>query len=215
MVIPVEPSGIRNITVSGRIGSGTTTLAVGLAKALGWKLLEGGALFEKIHNDLKVSELEVNSRPDNFDLEYEEKIKKMLKDENHQVIQSHLAGFDGLGIKGAFKILVVCEDESGNDKTEIRIDRLVNRRGISITEAKEEVHIREKRNLQKWRRLYAGNDNNWVYWDKKYYDLVINTYPHNQNETLKIALKKVGYSQTQSTIMQYAGRLHGKYNKKK
>lgn len=189
----IDITNIRNITVSGRIGSGTTTLAVGLAKVLGWELLEGGVLFEKIHNDLKVNELEVNGRPDKFDLEYEEKIKKMLKEEKHHIIQSHLAGFDAQRIASVFKILVVCEDEQGNDKTEIRIDRLVNRRGISIRQAKEEVHIREKRNLQKWRRLYAGNDNNWVYWDKKYYDLVINTYPHNQEETLKIALHEIGY----------------------
>lgn len=183
---------IRNITVSGRIGSGTTTLAVGLARALGWELLEGGVLFEKIHNDLKVSELEVNGRPDKFDLEYEEKIKKMLKDEKHHIIQSHLAGFDAQGIKGVFKILVVCDNSDGNDKTEIRVDRLVNRRGVSVEEAKEEVFVRELRNLSKWRRLYANSDKNWVYWDKKYYDLIINTYPHYQEETLKIALKAIG-----------------------
>jgi len=134
---PINLPGITNITVSGRIGSGTTTLAVGLAKTLGWKLLEGGALFEKIHNDLKVDELEVNGRPDKFDLEYEEKIKKMLKDEKYHIIQSHLAGFDAQGIKGVFKVLVVCENSDGNDKTEVRIDRLVNRRHISIEEAKE------------------------------------------------------------------------------
>lgn len=191
---PIGLPNIRNITVSGRIGSGTTTLAVGLAKTLGWELLEGGALFEKIHNDLKVSELEVNSRPDNFDLEYEEKVRKMLTEENHQIIQSHLAGFDAQEIKGVFKILIVCEDEEGDDKTEIRIDRLVNRRRISVEEAKEEVFVRELRNLSKWRRLYANNDKNWVYWDRKYYDLVINTYPHNQEETLKIALEGIGYS---------------------
>jgi len=183
---------IKNITVSGRIGSGTTTLAVGLSKALGWKLLEGGALFEKIHNDLKVNEIAVNNRPDNFDLQYEEKIRNILIHEDHQIIQSHLAGFDAQGIKGVFKILVLCADEEGNDKTEIRIDRLVNRRGVSIEEAKEDVLMREKRNLDKWRRLYANNDPTWVYWDKKYYDLVISTYTHNQDETLRIALKKIG-----------------------
>jgi len=188
--------GIRNITVSGRIGSGTTTLAMSLAKELGWKLLEGGALFEKIHNELKVSELEVDNRPDKFDIEYEEKVKKMLVNESHHIIQSHLAGFDAQGIKRVFKILVVCEDGEGSDRTEIRIDRLVNRRGIPIGEAKEEVFVRELRNLSKWRRLYAGNDPNWVYWDKKYYDLVINTYPHNQEETLKIALEGIGYKAT-------------------
>lgn len=185
---------IKNITVSGRIGSGTTTLARGLSQALHWELLEGGAIFEKIHKEQlhDASELAVNNRPDAFDLEYEEKIKKILKDEYHRVIQSHLAGFDAQGIDGVFKILVVCEDELGGDKPEIRIDRLVNRRKISITDAKEEILLREARNLEKWRRLYAGNDQDWVYWDRKYYDLVINTYSHNQHETLRIALDTIG-----------------------
>ena len=192
MATSIDLPNIRNITVSGRIGSGTTTLAVGLSKKLGWKLLEGGVLFEKIHNELKMRELEVNSRPDKFDIEYEEKVKKMLSEEQHQIIQSHLAGFDAQGITGVFKILVLCIDEQGNDQTEIRIDRLVNRRGVGMEEAKEEVFIREKRNLEKWRRLYTNNDQNWVYWDKKYYDLVINTYSLNQKESLRIALRGIG-----------------------
>ena len=191
----VQLPNIRNITVSGRIGSGTTTLAKGLSQVLGWTLLEGGTLFEKIHKEIlnDASELEVNNRPDKFDLEYEEKIKKMLREKNHQIIQSHLAGFDAQGIDEVFKILVVCEDSDGKDKQEIRIDRLVNRRGIPIEEAKEEIVMRERRNLDKWRRLYANNDQNWVYWNKKYYDLIINTYSHNQEETLKLALERIGY----------------------
>lgn len=150
--------------------------------------------FEKIHKELKLSQAMVNSRPDHFDLEYEKKIKKMLSSENHQIIQSHLAGFDAQGIQGVFKILVVCEDSQGNDKEEIRIDRLINRDKISIEDAKEEVLEREKQHLEKWRRLYVNNDQNWVYWDKKYYDLVVSTYSHNQAETLKIALEAIGYT---------------------
>lgn len=194
MNTPIELSDIRNITVSGRIGSGQTTLATKLAETLSWKLFEGGALFEKIHNELEVDEENVSARPDSFDLEYEERIKKMLKDKDHQIIQSHLAGFDAKGIEGVFKILIVCEDTQGNDKSEIRIDRLVNRRKISIDKAKHEVLEREAGNLEKWRRLYANGDPNWVYWDKKYYDLIINTYSHNQEETLQIALGAIGYS---------------------
>lgn len=180
---------IRNITVSGRIGTGTTTLAKGLAGKLGWEVLEGGELFAKIHQDLNLSELDVRDRPDKFDLAYEEKIKNMLQAGKHQIIQSHLAGFDAQGITGVFKILILCEDEKGTDKTEIRIDRVMHRRGISFEEAKEEVRVREQQNLTKWRRLYANNDNNWVNWDKKYYDLVINTYTHNPQQTLEVALK--------------------------
>lgn len=179
---------IRNITVSGRIGTGTTTLAKGLAAKLGWQVLEGGEIFAKIHQDLNLSELDVRDRPDSFDLAYEEKIKNMLQAGNHQIIQSHLAGFDAQGIDGVFKILILCEDENGNDKTEIRIDRVMHRRNISLDEAKEEVRVREEQNLTKWRRLYANNDELWVNWDKKYYDLVINTYTHNPQQTLEVAL---------------------------
>lgn len=186
---PIDLPNIRNITVSGRIGTGTTTLAKGLAERLGWEVLEGGELFAKIHQDLNLSELDVRDRPDKFDLAYEEKIKNMLQKGKYQIIQSHLAGFDAQGITGVFKILILCEDERGTDKTEIRIDRVMHRRGISFDEAKEEVRVREQQNLTKWRRLYANNDNNWVNWDKKYYDLVINTYTHNPQQTLEVALK--------------------------
>ena len=193
MNTPIDLPNIRNITVSGRIASGTTTLAKGLANTLGWELLEGGVLFEHIHKDLHLTEIQVEDRPDSFDLTYEDKIKNRLKEKNHYVIQSHLAGFDAQGIHNIFKILIICEDDRGNDKTEIRIDRLANRRKISIDEAKQEILEREKNNLEKWRRMYAHNDQNWVYWDKRYYDLVINTYSNNAQQTLKLAFEAVGY----------------------
>lgn len=181
--------GIKNITVSGRIGSGTTTLAKGLAKELGWELLEGGAIFEKFHNEMHKDELEVEARPDDFDLKYEERVEKMLRENSHQIIQSHLAGFDAQGIEGVFKILVICEDEEGNDKLEVRIDRLVNRKGISIEDAKNEAKLREERNLDKWRRLYAQGDENWVYWDRTYYDLIVNSFSHNAGQSLHYVLE--------------------------
>lgn len=188
-----ELPNVRNVTVSGRIGSGATTLAKSLSEYLGWDFLEGGALFEKIHKDLHLEQSEVENRPDHFDLEYEERIKKMLREELHHVVQSHLAGYDADDIPGVFKILVVCE-ENGEDRREVRIDRLVNRDGKSVEEAKKEVLEREKEHLAKFRRLYADNDPNWVYWDKKYYDLVINTFDHNKESAFQTALASLGIS---------------------
>jgi cytidylate kinase len=185
---PIDISGIRNITVSGRIGSGATTPATHLSEVLGWEILDGGKLFRKINTELGLSITESNQRPDHFDLEYEERIKKMLREGYHQVIQSHLAGFDAQGIDGVFKIAVVVEDHQGIDKPEIRIDRLVNRDNVPIDEAKHEVLERERQHLEKFRRLYAKGDTNWVYWDKKYYDLVVNTFSHNATESVKIVL---------------------------
>jgi len=191
---PIELSGIRNITISGRIGAGATTLAKKLSNVLNWPLLEGGDLFEKIHKELNISQVDVLQRPDSFDLQFEEQIKKILTDEKHQIIQSHLAGFDIQGIEGVYKVLVICQDPHGEDKADIRIDRLMNRDGITIEEAKHEALVREKENLTKFRKLYADNDPDWIYWDPKYYDLVVNTYSLNREGALDFVLDKIGIS---------------------
>lgn len=190
---PTELPNIRNITVSGRIASGSSTLAESLAEALGWKMLNGGEIFRTFAKEHKMDLIETNARPDQFDLDYEERIKKKLREEKHNIIESHLSGFDAQGIEGVFKILVICEDLSGVDKTDIRIDRLVNRDHDTVEHGKHEVLERERQNLQKWRRLYANNDESWVYWDKKYYDHVVNTYSHNPDESLKLVLEEIGY----------------------
>ena len=184
---PVEIPGIRNITISGRIASGATTLARHLAQRLGWDLLDGGRLFRELNNDHGYAA----ERSDQFDLDYESKVKDILQKETYRVIESHLAGFDAQGIDGILKVLVICEDEAGQDKADIRIDRLANRHAVSVDQAKLEVLEREEQNLKKWRRLYANGEENWVYWDRKYYDLVVNTFTHNQEESLKLVLEKI------------------------
>lgn len=187
---------IQNITVSGRIGAGSTTLARGLSKVLGWKHIEGGDVFwEQVRNKLGLSSKDTNLRPDDEDQRFDEVLKRLLIEDKHNIVETKLAGFNAQGIEGVFKILITCDDGDGVDQIAIRIDRLVNREKISIEEAKAEVVEREENDIEKWRRLYAGDDQSWVYWDKKYYDLVINTYSHNQEETLKIALKAMGHEQ--------------------
>lgn len=188
---PTVLNGIKNITVSGRIGTGKSTFSKHLAESLGWSVLDGGKIFRKLAKDLKISIVNKSQIPDEIDIAFEERIKNMLINEKNHVIQSHLAGFVAQGIKETYKILVVCEDENGEDKTDIRIDRLMNRDLLSVEEAKHDLHKREEEHLIKFRRLYVNNDSSWVYWKKEYYDLIINTYSLNQEEALKFALKKV------------------------
>lgn len=187
-------SNINNITVSGRIASGATTLAKSLSEKLRWDFLDGGKLMRKITAELGLKLNEQDKRPDHFDLEYEDYIKNILRKEKHHIIQSHLAGFDAQGIDGVFKILVVCEDKEGQDRMDMRIDRLVNRDGISVKDAKREVIEREKNHLAKFRKLYAKDSQDWVYWDKKYYDLIVNTYFLNKTESLQYTLNVLGSS---------------------
>ncbi|MGH7246373.1 MAG: AAA family ATPase, partial [Candidatus Levyibacteriota bacterium] len=183
---------IRIITVSGRIASGSTTLAKKLAQVLVWKHVEGGEIFwEAVRKKMNLSPEQTNLRPDEEDELFDKKLKDMLQREKNIVLETKLAGFNAQGVEGIFKVLVLCEDKDGNDKTEIRIDRLLAREHMSLTEAKEEVLTREKNDIEKWQRLYAPDDPNWTYWDKKYYDLVINTYSSNPYEALVAVLQAV------------------------
>src|SRR3989344_2722602 len=184
MASPIEIPNIRIITVSGRIASGSTTLAEHLAKKLNWRHLEGGEIFwEALREKLGLEVKDTNLRPDEEDLLFDKKLKQILTEEKSIVLETKLAGFNATGIDDIFKILVVCENEQGEDQKQIRIDRLVNRENISVKKAKKEVIERERNDLSKWRRLYAKDDANWAYWDKKYYDLVINTFNHNKDQT--------------------------------
>ena len=63
--------------------------------------------------------------------------------------------------------------------------------GKHVEDAKKEVLEREKNDLEKWRHMYANNDENWVYFNPEYYDLVVNTFEHSKDDTLKIVLEKL------------------------
>lgn len=190
---PVDIPNIRLITVSGRIASGSTTLAKKLAIALNWRHVEGGEIFwEAIRQKLGLDAKDTALRPDDEDEAFEQYQKQLLTQDKHIVLETKLAGFNAQGIDGVFKILVVCTDPAGEDQTNIRIDRLVNREGMSIEQAKEEVLVREKNDIEKWQRLYANNNDAWVYWNERYYDLVINTYSHDQQQTVDLALEAIG-----------------------
>lgn len=193
---PVNIPNIRLITVSGRIASGSTTLAKKLSHELSWRHIEGGEIFwEAVRTRLALSPKDTALRPDEEDAAFDASLKDLLKTQQHIVVETKLAGFNAQGLSDVFKILVICEDPNGADQTQIRIDRLVNREQVSIDDAKEEVLVREKNDIEKWQRLYADNDTQWVYWDKRYYDLVINTYSHDQDQALDLALQAIGYTE--------------------
>jgi cytidylate kinase len=192
---PRELPGIRNITISGRIAAGSTSLANKLSELLGWKHIEGGDIFwETIRKRMGVESKDTALRSDKEDEDFDASLKKLLKEESNIILETKLAGFNAQEIEGIFKILIVCDNHLGEDQTPIRIDRLINRENQSVEKAKEEILIREKSDLEKWQKLYANGDPSWVYWDPKYYDLVVNTYSLNKEEALKFVSEKIGFS---------------------
>ena len=194
MQSPIDLPHTRLITVSGRIASGSTTLAKKLSQVLAWRHIEGGEIFwEAVRTRLQLSPKDTALRPDEEDAAFDASLKELVKTQQHLVVETKLAGFNAQGVIGVFKVLVICEDPTGQDQTQIRIDRLVNREQMSIEEAKEEVLVREKSDVEKWQRLYAKGDTAWAYWNSIYYDLIVNTYSHDQEQAVDLVLEKIGY----------------------
>lgn len=178
-------SNFRNVTLSGKIGVGTTTLARHLLQILKWKYINAGEIQRQYDREHHIDENRQGAaaRPDEQEREIDEMTKKMLKTQSHLIYEGWLAGFMARGIPGVLKVLLICPHE------DIRIDRIVNRDNITVAQAKQFIRQREEENIVKWKKLYGNFD----FWEPKYYDLVIDTYNSGPMETLGKVLDKLGF----------------------
>lgn len=183
---PIQ-SHYQNITISGQIAAGTTTLLNNLKPHLapkGWHFFSGGSFVREYSAQHNISLEDAAMRGDDFAKKLDGEITHRLQTETQVVIESWLAGFNAQGIDNVLKVLLVCSDES------IIIDRVVNRDHVTVEEAKKHIQARTEANIAKWQRLYGDHD----FWDPKYYDLVIDTYSNGPIETVELVLEKLGFA---------------------
>ncbi len=197
----------KNITISGLPGSGSTTLLNLLKEELkfkGWSGFSGGefmrqyAVEKGLYDDTQKIHHSAIAYDDDFDRQVDLDIRKKLKSQEQWIIESWLSGFMAQGLPAILKILVYCSEDS------VRIDRIVNRDDISVEEAKTHINDRYQTNLKKWRQLYQKEWRQWVvakglaepnepidFWKPELYDLVIDTYSNNQQQTTNIVLDAI------------------------
>lgn len=205
----VDPDKLKykNITISGLPGAGSSTLGRGLAKVLGWEYFSGGDFMRAyaVENGLFDAKSAVHHKAtvygDEFDKQVDFGMRDWLKKKQAKILESWLSGFVAQGIKGTLKVLIFCSEDR------IRVDRLVNRDGVSVEEAKEHIFTREEENLKKWTRLYKKQWQEWVkkeyqgarrgewldFYQPKLYDLAIDTLSHDRKAVLNTVLEKLGY----------------------
>jgi len=190
----------RNVTVSGRVAAGTSTLSDLLVEKLGWTKWSGGEFFRDYCKKHNIPLEEAGLRGDNLTREVDYRMRKRLKEEQGLVLEAWLSGFVAQQVEGVLKVLLTCNDD-------LRVDRFVNREGVTVKEAVEHIKRRETENVRKWRRVYAKEWEGWVvkpgtalpddeidFWDPRLYDLVIDTYSHSREETLRKVLHALGYA---------------------
>lgn len=194
-----------NITISGLPGSGSTTLLKHLRATLeeqGWQGFSGGefmrayaqakGLFEEkggLHHDASHYE-------DDFDRQIDYGMRERLSTEKNWILESWISGFMAQQVPGVLKVLLTCSEDA------VRVDRIVNRDQVSVDEAKENIQNRVKNNVTKWRRMYANEWNDWVvqtgkansaeeidFWKPDLYDVVIDTYSTDPQQTLDRVLE--------------------------
>lgn len=194
-----------NITISGLPGCGSTTLLHALKEHLkfeGWTGFSGGEFMRayaaekglldpqsgKLHHDATLYS-------DDFDRQVDFGMRSRLEEGQGWILESWISGFFAQGIPGTLKVLLMCSEDA------VRIDRLMNRDGVTVEEAKQHIQARTDKNVTKWRRMYAQEWDQWVvkagkarpgeeidFWKPELYDVVIDTYSVNKQDTLDTVL---------------------------
>lgn len=188
----------RNITISGGVATGTSTLLVHLRDCStfeNWEFFSGGEFMRKYAQEKglfsKDSLIHHNASAydEAFDREVDFGMRKRLTEKEHQMFEAWLSGFFAQKIPGTLKVLLYCSDDA------VRVDRVANRDGISVEEAKQHLKEREQSNFTRWQQIYAKEWKEWVgkpkidFWSPEIYDLVIDTFSHSKEETFEAVLQ--------------------------
>lgn len=145
----------------------------------------------KVHHDASHYE-------DEFDRKIDMGMREKLQTEEGWILEAWLSGFLAQGVDGTLKVLMTCSDDA------VRIDRIVNRDAVNVEEAKAHIQKRYETNYTKWARMYKSEWDQWVvgagkakqedkidFWRRDLYDVVIDTYSTNQQQSLEIVLNAI------------------------
>ena len=135
---------------------------------------------------------------DDFDRQVDYGIREKVTSQSKWIIESWLSGFMAQNVPGTLKVLMTCSDDA------VRVDRIVNRDGVDVAEAKRSIQERYQKNLAKWQRMYHQEWQKWVvdpgklpagapidFWRPELYDLVIDTFSNNKEKTLELVLDAI------------------------
>jgi cytidylate kinase len=166
------------VTVSGAPGTGTTSLARGMAAELGIKWVNSGELFRKIASDKNVSVKDLNrqaERSPEIDYLIDDAQKAMAR-EGSGIFEGRLSGHL---LSADLKVLLKAD-------LKVRASRIANRESKLVEDSIQETRFREESEARRYKKYY-----NIDIGDFSVYDLVVDTGKLNEKTTLGIVLAAV------------------------
>ena len=161
------------VTISGLPGSGTSTVAMGVAAALGVPRLDGGTVFRALAAERGLTLAEfgaVAEREPDVDLELDARLAAAVHD-GDVVVESRLAGWIATNEQAAgLRVWIACDEQE-------RAARVATREGVDPAAALAANRAREASEARRY-RAYYGID----LADLSPYDLVLDstTMPPDQ-----------------------------------
>ncbi|KXK11939.1 MAG: Cytidylate kinase [Microgenomates bacterium OLB23] len=159
-----------HITIAGRICTGKSTVRKYLQDTLGWEGFSTGEIFREYIKEHNL-QLERVEEQDRIGREVDASIQKRLREENNLVIDTWINGVLSTSLPTVCKVLLVCDDT-------VRIQRFMEREGVTKQEASRRIDNRESALLTKLSSMYNIDD----ILDPKHYNIVIDTTNLSINE---------------------------------
>ncbi|MBN1940777.1 MAG: cytidylate kinase family protein [Candidatus Diapherotrites archaeon] len=173
------------ITVSGKPGSGKSSLAKALAEKLGLEHHSSGDFMREIARERGISLLELSRQAESdekIDHIIDERTRELGEWKTDFVMDSRLAWHF---IPQAVKVFldVSIEEAAKRIYKELRVEEKEN---TSLQETRENIRKRQESENKRYQSLYRINQ-----FDKKNFDIIIDTSKLNQKQVLEKALKEI------------------------
>ena len=166
------------ITISGKAGSGKSTVAKEVAKKLKLKHYSIGDLMRKIAKEKNISLIDLSKlaeKDTSIDTELDKKNIE-LRDEDNFVIDGRLTAY--FSPYADLKVFLDCEDKVRAER--ILKDKREGEKGKNIQQLTKIIKQREQSERKRYKELY-----NIDYHDKKLYNLMIDTTNLSINEVVE------------------------------
>lgn len=157
------------ITISGKAGSGKSTVAKLLSEKLSLKHYSIGDLMRAVASEKKLSLLELNKiaeKDKSIDFELDNKLKELGKTKYNFVVDGRLTAY--FIPKAEARIFLDADDKVRAQR--ILKDKRQQEKSKTLKEAISSIKKREESEKKRYQKYYGVN-----YLDKKLYNYVINT----------------------------------------